>query len=337
LLTCNVEMSLRAAALAASLVALPIAATDDGASTAVARTQTLAIQTAARLLVISPHPDDEVIAAGGLIQRVRAAHGDVRVVYVTDGESYQAGVKIDEHVADPKSSDYREYGVLRQREARAALETLGVERGALTFLGFPNDGLSRLMTTYWSERRTAFMSPYTRRDRPPPSEIVVPATRYRGEDLTQELAAVIGSFHPTMIAVPRKEDQHADHCAAWYFTADALGDVRRVESDFRADVLNYIVHFNSWPFEDESDLLPPPDLPAGPSGWLNLPLTAAEAARKRRALQTYESQMRMMDWFLMAFARRNELFSRPPAFRVVLPVKRNPCAAFAEPGPQRAK
>ena len=330
-------MSLRVVALAASLAALPIAATDDGASTGVPRTQTLAIEDGARLLVISPHPDDEVIAAGGLIQRVRTAHGDVRVVYLTDGESYQAGVRIEEHVADPKSSDYRVYGVHRQHEARAALEALGVERGALTFLGFPNDGLSRLMTTYWSERRNAFVSPYTRRDRPRPSEIVVPATRYRGEDLTQELAAIIGSFHPTMIAVPRKEDQHADHCAAWYFTADALGDVRRVEADFHADVLNYVIHFNSWPFEDESALLPPPDLPAGPSGWLTVPLTAAEAARKRRALQKYESQMRMMDWFLMTFARRNELFSRPPAFRIVLPIARNPCAAFAEPAAPRAK
>ena len=150
-------MSLRVVALAASLAALPIAATDDGASTGVPRTQTLAIEDGARLLVISPHPDDEVIAAGGLIQRVRTAHGDVRVVYLADGESYQAGVRIEEHVADPKSSDYRVYGVHRQHEARAALEALGVERGALTFLGFPNDGLSRLMTTYWSERRNAFV------------------------------------------------------------------------------------------------------------------------------------------------------------------------------------
>ena len=90
-------------------------------------------------------------------------------------------------------------------------------------LGFPNDGLSRLMTTYWSERRNAFVSPYTRRDRPRPSEIVVPATRYRGEDLTQELAYIIGGYQPSIIIVTRKEDQHPDHCAAWYFLMDAVG------------------------------------------------------------------------------------------------------------------
>ena len=64
----------------------------------------------------------------------------------------------------------------------------------------------------------------------------MPATQYRGEDLSQELALVIGDFKPTMIAVPRREDQHEDHCAAWYFLADSLNDVRRVNPEFSTDV-----------------------------------------------------------------------------------------------------
>ena len=35
-----------------------------------------------RLLIFAPHPDDEVIAAGGLIQQAREAGGTVRVVYL---------------------------------------------------------------------------------------------------------------------------------------------------------------------------------------------------------------------------------------------------------------
>src|SRR5689334_9969241 len=38
-----------------------------------------------RLLVIAPHPDDETLGAGGLIQRVRANDGQVRVVLITAG------------------------------------------------------------------------------------------------------------------------------------------------------------------------------------------------------------------------------------------------------------
>jgi LmbE family N-acetylglucosaminyl deacetylase len=295
------------------------------------RVSPLKIPAPSRLLVIAPHPDDEVIGAGGLIRRVRARGGTARVVYLTDGEAYTAGVEAEERRADPSASDYRDYGRRRRREARAALKRLGVDEEALTFLGFPNNGLAQLMSVYWSEQRDAFTSPYTRRDRPRPSQMVVPATRYRGEDLTQELAEIIGDFQPTIIVVPRREDQHVDHCAAWYFTGDALGDVRRVRRAFRTDVMTYIVHYNSWPFEQSSPLLaPPPDLPAGPSGWLDVRLMPEEARTKRDALQMFESQMKAMGWFLQGFARSNELFSRPPAAHVVLPMAHNPCSRLAE-------
>src|SRR5438270_917613 len=80
--------------------------------------------------------------------------------------------------------------------------------------------------------------------------LVVAATAYRGEDLTQELARLIGDLRPTVIAVPRKEDQHPDHCAAWFFVADALGDVERVRRDYRVDVITYVVHYDNWPFQN---------------------------------------------------------------------------------------
>lgn len=314
-------------AVAALVAALPLLAAD-------ARNP-LRVTAATRLLVIAPHPDDEVLGAGGLIQRVRSSGGSVRVVYLTNGDAYKEGVQATEHVATPSDSDYRDYGRHRQGEAREALEVLGIESDALTFLGFPNGGLSRLMRAYWSDRRAPFTSPYTRLDRPKSSDVVVPNSKYRGEDLTQELAVVMGRFAPTTIVVTRKEDEHVDHCAAWFFAADALGDVQRVRNELRPDVLTYIIHYGSWPFESESpNLVPPSGLPPGPGGWLNLRLTAAETARKRSALDKYESQMKMMKTFLLGFAKPNELFSRPDARRVVLPIARNPCAALEAPAPK---
>ena len=287
---------------------------------------TLEVPTDTRLLVVAPHPDDETLGAGGLMARVHEMGGRVNVVYLTDGDGYPEGVQTEGHIESPTSADYRGYGRERRREARNALLTLGLDRASYTFLGFPDGGLSKLMRAYWSERRAAYRSPFTRLDRPPKSEMVVPDTKYRGEDLTQELALVIADFKPTMIAVPRKEDQHADHCAAWFFLADALTDVRRVQPDFSTDVLNYIVHFNSWPFEDEeARLAPPPGLRGGASGWLRFPLTAAETRTKRAALRKYTTQWHVMDWFLDGFARSNEVFSRPASVRVTLPIRRNVC------------
>jgi LmbE family N-acetylglucosaminyl deacetylase len=284
------------------------------------------ISRATRALVIAPHPDDEMLAAAGLMQRVHAAGGAVRVVYLTDGDGYPEGVETEDHIAAPTADDYRGYGRRRRREARAALEALKVGDYAFTFLSFPDGGLSRLMTTYWSERRRAYRSPYTRLDRPPRSEMIVPNTEYRGEDLTQELAQLIAGFRPTTIVVPRKEDQHPDHCAAWFFVADALGDVQRVHPDRQIDLLNYVVHFGGWPLGDEAPQLPPPPgLRGGVSGWILFPLTEGELRAKRAALQKYESQMHVMSWFLNGFARENEVFSRPARPHVTLPFRRSPC------------
>jgi LmbE family N-acetylglucosaminyl deacetylase len=291
-----------------------------------AQAQTVALDANTRLLVVAPHPDDEVIAAGGVIQRVREANGAVRIVYLTDGDAFTEGVRAESHVAVPRPADYRQYGRLRQQEARRSLQLLGIGRESLTFLGFPDEGLGRLLTSYWSDRRTAYRSRFTRRDRPMPIEEIQSLVKFSGEDLTRELATVIGEFKPTLILTPRKEDQHVDHCSAWYFTEDALGDVQRADPDFHTDLLTYIVHYYSWPFERESRQLPAPaGLSSGTSGWLSVPLSDRELTAKRRALRSYKSQMLMMDWFLEGFARRNEIFSRPAPRPIVLPLHSSQC------------
>src|SRR5262249_55730691 len=123
--------------------------------------QALTVGADTRLLVVAPHPDDETLGAGGLMQRVVDAGGSARIIFLTDGDAYLAGVRYDEHAARPKPGDYRDYGRRRQKEARAALGRLGVAPDRSTFLSFPDRGLGKLLTTYWSERRSAFRSPYT--------------------------------------------------------------------------------------------------------------------------------------------------------------------------------
>jgi LmbE family N-acetylglucosaminyl deacetylase len=317
-------------AFATAIAALPAAvsaARGTPPSRAAARVQPVfEVPAATRLLIIAPHPDDEVLSAAGLMQRVHEGGGAIRVVYLTNGEGYPEGVRVEEHHQLPTPADYRDYGRRREREARTALDALKISDYTTTFLSFPDGGLGKLMRRYWSERRAAYRSPYTRRDRPPESKTLIRATEFRGEDLTQELARIIGDFRPTMIVVPRKEDQHVDHCAAWYFTADALSDVTRVEPEFAADLVTYIVHYYSWPFEDDGPRLgPPPHLRGGVSGWLSLPLTRAEAHAKSVALKRYRTQMHVMAWFLDGFARSNEIFSRPSAPRIVLPNRRAVC------------
>jgi len=320
-----------------TLIGVLILAAEDSAATRqlhAARAQPLsppappAITADTRLLVVAPHPDDEVLAAGGLMQQVHEAGGEVRVVYLTNGDGYRDGVRLEERNVALTPKDFRGYGRRRQKEARSALAALGLDHDAATFLSFPDQGLNRLTRSYWSERRHPYRSPYTRLYRPPADEALMPDAEYRGEDLTQELAHLIATYRPTLILDPRKEDQHPDHCAAAYFLADALGDVQRVRPDYTPDVLNYIVHFKSWPFEDDRAALPsPPGLSGGVSGWIRVPLSPEEMKIKRAALAKYRTQQHAMKWFLDGFVRSNEVFSRPApaAIRVVLPLKHQMC------------
>ena len=105
---------------------------------------------------------------------------------------------------------------------------------------------------------------------------------------------------------------------------------------FHTDLVTYIVHYNSWPFDDEDPVLKPPeDLDGGASGWLTVPLSDHEVNVKREAIHKYRSQMDVMDWFLDGFVRRTEVFSRPAPSRVTLPVAHSECEDFEDP-PRKA-
>jgi len=45
-------------------------------------------------MVVAPHPDDEVLGAGGLIQQAVAAGAEVRIVYLTNGDHNQIAFKL---------------------------------------------------------------------------------------------------------------------------------------------------------------------------------------------------------------------------------------------------
>lgn len=79
-----------------------------------------------RVLVLAPHPDDEVFGCGGAIMRHIQAGDPVRVVIVTDG-------------ARGLVADATDDALTRQRESRAAAGILGY--GVPTFWELPDRGL----------------------------------------------------------------------------------------------------------------------------------------------------------------------------------------------------
>jgi LmbE family N-acetylglucosaminyl deacetylase len=269
----------------------------------------LAIGPATRLLVLSPHPDDETLGVGGLMRRVAAHGGAVHVVWITSGDGYPEGVETADGITHPRPRDYRDYGGLREFEARAAVESLGVDKGALSFLGFPDDGMCELASTYLSAKVRAFKSPYTDRISPPLTEQVIRGVHYRGTDVRRELERLIVEFSPTVIAIPHPEDEHPDHCSTHIFVREAL-DALTSRGRPRPRILHYLIHYRQWPLDAGAgaDLRPPAGFPPKEGRWVSLALTPDEAAAKKEALLTYRSQLLVIGRFMLAFGRDNELF-----------------------------
>ena len=73
-----------------------------------------------RVLVFSPHPDDETIALGGLLFDLARAGTPVRVVFLTSGDGYLEAAQARFRVSNPGPAEFLALGKQREGEARAA-------------------------------------------------------------------------------------------------------------------------------------------------------------------------------------------------------------------------
>jgi LmbE family N-acetylglucosaminyl deacetylase len=89
-----------------------------------------------RAVIVAPHPDDEIIGAAGLIQRLRAHGARVTVVVVSDGAA--------SHPASRRWPRRRRVAA-RRRESLTALRRLGIMTGEVAFLGLPDGALHGAM------------------------------------------------------------------------------------------------------------------------------------------------------------------------------------------------
>jgi len=302
----------------------------------------LALDSRERLLVVAPHPDDELLGCGGLVMRVREEGGRADVVYLTQGDGYVEGVVLETHDPQPRPEEFVEYGEWRRRETLGVLTLLRLPEDAAHFLGFPDGGLREL----W-ERRFSDTHPYrsrtTQAERVPYPDLLATGAPYSGRRLTRELRRLLREHRPTLLAIPDPRDRHPDHSAAGLFALEALEELRAAGADEadapRPRVVTYLVHWPGWPdlaAEPPPPLAPPASLIAAPISWVSLPLTPQQSADKLHALHVYKTQVDVMGAFLDRFYRSNELFGvfeqdPPPTAQELAPLGR-PLAPAATAG-----
>ena len=279
----------------------------------------LAMEGVERILVISPHPDDETLSAGGLIQAAIQQGSQVKVVVLTNGDGQAfAPLALDRRIqAGPK--DYVALGERRQVETQKALGQLGISQDEVYFLGYADRSLESLWTGNWKQDCPVKAS-YTLSISSPYALNYTPGALYCGSVLLADLQAILADYKPDLIVVPHPSDDHPDHRAASNFTRMAILLQSFSDPEYKPQTWGYIIHYGPYPqprgFHPSSYLLPPLPLYGGQNEWARLDLNPGQLAHKRAAINKYPSQVRLLGNFLPSFIRQNELFVALPHFEV---------------------
>ncbi len=149
-------------------------------------TTSLPIKTADALLsfrqavVVAPHPDDETLGCGGAIAYLRQHNIPVQVLILSDGTGSHPNSK--RFPADTLRQ-------IREQEAYAALEILGVCADSITFCRWPDTAVPALGETSAAQERFA--------------------------KAVEKCDCYLQTHLPDVIFLPWQHDRHCDHKAAW--------------------------------------------------------------------------------------------------------------------------
>ncbi|MDH7603009.1 MAG: PIG-L family deacetylase, partial [Armatimonadota bacterium] len=265
------------------------------------------------LVVFAPHCDDETLGCGGLLAMANAKGAKVRVVLITNGDGYRIGVARAYGTIRVTPEMCIKYAYRRQKETLLALGKLGISKRQVTFLGYPDRGISALWTEHWSSE-TLYVSNATKTDRSPYANSFTLRAPYCGESLLRDILSILIAEKPTIVCAPHPFDDHPDHYAAYCFVAAAITQLglENPKLAARMRLLTYLVHRGDWPVPRgehvNEPLAPPYALSGGETEWFTLPLSSEAVQAKKSAIRCYKSQTALEKGFLTSFARRNEIF-----------------------------
>ena len=165
------------------------------------------------LLVVAPHPDDDLLIAAGVIASAKARGEQVKVVFMTNGD-----------FSGPTE------GAIRQIEAvNAQIENLGTTEDDLIFLGYPDGSLQHIATNYPNAGDQYFSGN---------GQSVTYGTRglgradyhsyhfgqpgaYNRANIVADLQSIVSTFKPDHILTTAEFDQHSDHSTTYTLVAAA--------------------------------------------------------------------------------------------------------------------
>jgi LmbE family N-acetylglucosaminyl deacetylase len=263
------------------------------------------------ILIVAPHPDDDLLYGAGIAYAARTAGVPVKVVYMTNGD-YGA----------------LSNGTRRQGEAIAGQAVIGGAEDDLMFLGYPDGWMSNVIGTDASNvfttpegQSTTYASHGLGRTDYHSYEFGSPAT-YNGAHVLQDLESILETYRPGAIYTTGPWDEHPDHSATYYLVREAIQAVMSDDPTNRPALHATIVHWHDdvWP-EVADPTTPFTDLPwFGESGvsWdaresypvpAPMQTTDLESNPKYLAIDQHHSQGGAEGW-LSRFVHSDEIFWR---------------------------
>lgn len=223
----------------------------------------------ASILFVSPHPDDDVITASGIIYSAVQRGEPVKIVFMTNGDLYGGAA----------------HGYIREAEAVTGESVLGVTEDNLIFLGYPDGYLNTIYTRYRNSTdqlvtsngisatygnrglgRTAY---HTHRFGAPAS--------YNMVNILTDLEDILSTYQPDQILVTSEYDLHPDHSTTYQLLRAALLSVNSHIPNYIPVIHTTIVHWDDviWPdpIDPTSFFSPYPKLSSGGTTWTQTSLS----------------------------------------------------------------
>ncbi len=173
-----------------------------------------------RILFLAPHPDDESLAGGGILQRAFAQRVPTRVVYLTSGDNNPWAQRLVERRWRIDPLDQKRWGERRNAEAVAALRVLGGKEEDAVFCRYPDQGLTDLLM-----RNVGAVS--------------------------DGLLTQLDAWRPTLVLLPDADDRHPDHSALHVLFSLATA----ASAPLSFTTLRYLVHAPKLPPADPAHTL----------------------------------------------------------------------------------
>lgn len=186
-----------------------------------------------KVLVIAPHPDDEINLAGQMIVELNQLGVEIFVAYTTNGD------------AEPR------IGNKRIQEAINANSILGIKEDHVIFLGYPNEwsGTKHIYNAPENEELISKLGKTKTNSIPTHPEFCYERKgvhhTFTRKNFKDDFSELVESIKPDLLIAP-EFDSHPDHRAASLFFDEVMGELLKKDKNYRPIIFKKYIHEGVW-------------------------------------------------------------------------------------------